>query len=206
MRKILACLVVFGFVASASANVGWLNSYVYVWPGSGPDIWYDLNGMDQSANFHGADLGDFAFAGSLFLNSQLNAWASPPPDPPDNDYYTATSFSLYYRVYPTGDSPPGWSYSQSTSISSTGGDNWQAYTPGVNIINGLTAGNYSVDVFAYKIHYWDTPVSGSWEERIWRDGVSDQPYTAEFHVVPEPGTLGLMGLGLAALVRSRRRR
>ena len=200
MKKILVLLVLLGLAVGAPADVGWLNSYVYVWPGAGPDIWFDLNGSDQSANFHGADLGAYALAGSLFLNSQLNAWAD------DDDYYTATSFALYYRVYESGDAPPGWSHSDSTSIADQGGNNWQAYTPGVNIIDGLTAGNYLVDVFAYKIHYWDTAGGGSWEERIWRDGVDNQAYTAEFQVIPEPATLGLLGLGLAVLARARRRR
>ena len=200
MKKLLACLVMFGFVFGASADVGWVNSYVYVWPGADPDVWYDLNGSDQGANFHGADLGAYALAGSLFLNSQLNAWAD------GDDYYGATSFSLYYRVYAEGDTPPGWSHSDSASISGTGGNNWQAYTPGVNILDGLTAGNYLVDVFAYKIHYWDTAGGGSWEERIWRDGVDNQAYTAEFQVIPEPATLSLLGLGLVALAKFRRRR
>jgi hypothetical protein len=199
MKKILACLVLFGLVAGVSADVGWNNSYVYVWPGADPDIWFDLNGSDQGQNFHGADLGVFAELGSLYLNSQLNAWAN------GDDYYIDTSFALYYRVYETGDTPPGWSSSQSVSISNTGGDNWQAYTPGVNLIDGLTAGFYSVDVFAYKIHYFDSG-NQSWEERIWRDGVDNQAYTAEFQVIPEPATLGLLGLGLAAIAGFRRRR
>jgi hypothetical protein len=60
MKKILACLVLFGLVAGVSADVGWNNSYVYVWPGADPDIWFDLNGSDQGQNFHGADLGTYA--------------------------------------------------------------------------------------------------------------------------------------------------
>lgn len=75
----------------------------------------------------------------------------------------------------------------------------------MNLVAGLPAGDYLLDVFAYKIHYWDTAGGGSWEERIWREGVDNQPYTAEFQVIPEPGTLGLLGLGLAGLVRFRRR-
>ena len=200
MKRILFCLALLGFAAGASAAVGWNNSYVYVWPGVDPDVYYDLNGTDQSANFHGADLGDFSVLGSLFLNSQLNAWAD------GDDYYTSTSFSLYYRVYENGDTPPGWSHADSTSITSQGGSNWQAYTPGVNVVEGLPAGDYLLDVFAYKIHYWDTAGGGSWEERIWRDGVDNQPYTAEFQVIPEPATLSLLGLGLAAVARFRRRR
>ena len=200
MKKVLACLSFLGLVASASADVGWQDSYVYVWPGSGPDIWYDLNGTEQGVNFEGADLGDYSLSGSLFLNSQLNAWAD------NDDYYTSTSFSLYYRIYVTGDTPPGWSYSQSTSIANTGGNNWQAYTPGVNLLQGLTPGSYSVDLFAYKIHYWDTAGGGSWEERIWDSGEDNNAFTAQFQVVPEPGTLGLLGLGFAALAGFRRRR
>lgn len=200
MKKILACLVWFGLVTGALANVGWNNSYVYVWPGADPDVWFDLNGSDQGQNFHGADLGLFFQGGSLYLNSQLNAWAD------GGDYYISTSFALYYRVYETGDTPPLWdSNSPSVSISNTGGNNWQAYTPGVNLLDGLAAGSYSVDVFAYKIHYFDSG-NQSWEERIWRDGVDGQAFTAEFQVIPEPATLGLLGLGVAALAGVRRRR
>ncbi len=199
MRKWLAGLVLFGWVGMAGAEVGWLESFVYVWPGADPNVWYDLNGSTQGQNFHNADLGDYPIAGSLFLNSQLNAWAN------GDDYYTDTSFSLFYRVYETGDSPPAWSSSQSVSISHLGGDDWRGITPGVNILNGLTAGNYSVDVFAYKIHYFDSG-NQSWEERIWEGGVDNQPFTAEFQVIPEPGTLGLLGLGLASLAGIRRRR
>jgi hypothetical protein len=36
--------------------------------------------------------------------------------------------------------------------------------------------------------------------------VDNQAYTAEFQVIPEPATLGLLGLGLAAIAGFRRRR
>ena len=205
MKKLVGGLVLWMFVTGASADVGWLNSYVYVWPGSDPDVWYDLNGSDQGQNFHGADLGTYAITGTLFLNSQLNAWANS--DSGNNDHYIDTSFRLYYRVYLDGDTPPGWSYSQSTSITSIGGNDWRAYTPGIDLVDeDLVPGDYLVDVFAYKIHYCDTGGGGSWEERIWRDGVDNQPYTAGFRVIPEPGTMGLAALGLAALAAFRRRR
>ena len=199
MNKILAGIVAFGIAVCAWADAGWNNSYVFIWPGAGPDVYFDLNGSDQSQNFHGADLGTFSISGSLVLNSQLNAWVNSP------DYYTDTSFSLFYRVYATGDAPPEYSSSQSVSIANTGGNNWQGYTPGVNILDGLSAGSYSLDVFAYKIHFWESGPE-SWEERIYQGGVNDQPFTASFDVIPEPGTLSLMGLGLAAVAGLRRRR
>jgi hypothetical protein len=199
MKRILAGLVLLGWVAGASADVGWNNSYVYVWPGAGPDVWYDLNGSDQGQNFHGADLGTFQLTSELYLNSQLNAWSDGA------DYYTDTSFALYYRVFATGDTPPDYSNSRSTSITDMGSNNWQAYTPGVNILQGLGAGEYSVHLFAWKIHYFDSGAQ-SWQERIFQGGENDQPFVAEFQVVPEPGTLALLGLGLAAMAGFRRRR
>ena len=200
--QIVAMLLVSAAVVNGAQ--GWLNSYVYVWRGAGGDVYYDLNGNDQVQNFDGAVLGTYdpnslGMWSSLFLNSQLNAWVD------NNDYYKNDAFQLFYRVYEDGGGTPSWQSSVSTEVQSQGGNNWRALTPGVNIVEGLESGSYRVDVFAYKIATNDLS-QASWEERIWDEGIDNQPFSATFNVIPEPVTLGLVGVGLGLVALLRRRR
>lgn len=201
-RILLFAMLWMAGAAAVIADQGWLDSFVYVWPGANPNVWYDLNGSTGKENLHGADLGTYdpnsiGLFSSLYLNSEMNAWSD------GGDYYDNDGFRLYYRVYRSGEGAPSWQNSQSTSAQFLGDNNWKAYTPGVNIISGLSTGSYNVDVFAYKLA---TNANGSsWEERIYQ--TDEEPFIATFDVIPEPATFSLLalGLGLAAFMWTRRR-
>lgn len=199
MRRIVAVLAVMGLAVAASADTGWMNSYVYMWDSvSQANTWYDLNGADQAANFHGADLGTFDISDDLYLNSEINAWAS------DTDFFNY--MSIYYRIGTSG----GFTEQQDATLDNVSGNNWRALTPGAELISQVGGpGTYTLQVYIERSHSWDG--GGPYVTQLDRDGdtgggAPDNYFSATFDVIPEPGTLAMLGAGIVGLLVYRRRR
>ncbi|MBP8655054.1 MAG: PEP-CTERM sorting domain-containing protein [Kiritimatiellae bacterium] len=199
MKKLLAFALVAMMAGAALAETGWMNSYVYVWDGSA-DTYYNLNGADQPEDFNGADLGTFELTSTLFLNSQINAWAN------GGDSYNY--MSLYWRIGTSG----AFTEQQDNALDNIGGNDWRAITPGVDLIAAAGgAGSYVVQVYAERSHSWGG--GGPYVTQLDVDGdtgggAPDNFFQASFDInpapVPEPATMSLLGLGALALALRRK--
>ena len=136
MKKITLLLFVSFVSYFAYAAGDWATCAVSVTKDSDPAYLYKLNdagwtdGTWQSNTAF--DAFDFGTPTTLTLNGGAgNAWAD------GGDYYDATSFKIYYRVYKTGNTPGSW-----MSIDLTN----QAYQNGNNYI--YDKGDAAVDVLA----------------------------------------------------------
>lgn len=205
---ILAVSVLFS-AGVAMADTGWLESYVFMNEGNG-DTFYDLNSTVQAAgNFDGANLGTFDITegDQLFLNAEINAWAD------GGDEFT--EMTLYWRLGQSG----AFTAQTTTDIFTPDPEspnNQRGLTPGVNLVAEAGIGEHTVEVFASRTHTWDGGAGGPLEiymdtttAPFDTDAITDEPtgdfFSASFEVIPEPGTMGLLVIGLLGAAGLRRR-
>ena len=206
-KKLAVLAVGAVFAAQAAfADTGWLASYAYVWDGT-DDTVYTLNGGFPDAvagtpvgAFDDADLGTFNLGYTLFLNAEISAWAD------GGDEFT--DLSLWYRVY---DNTPGaFAQQSSSSIDNFGGNDWRGIATGVDL-GGLGVGEYTVDIYVSRSHTWDAGTGGPFTTYLNTTGDTggSEPtgdfFSASFEVIPEPGTMGLLVIGLLGAAGLRRR-
>jgi hypothetical protein len=199
MKKLLAFALIAILAGTAMADTGWLPSYVFMNDGVG-DTWYDLNAAFQPENFDGANLGTFELTSVLWLNAEINAWAD------GGDTYNY--MSVYWRLGSSG----GFTEQQDNSLVNVAGNDWQAVTPGVDLIAAAgSAGNYIVQIYLERSHDWSgggpyiTQLDASGDTG--GAGAADY-FEAEFTInaapIPEPATMSLLGLGALAMVLRRK--
>jgi len=194
MKKILTLIVGLSVLLAVSASAQSIfNGYAYLTSeataGSG-STWYNLSGTAQSSSLDSADLGDFE--SNLWLGGQTGLW----PDSQGVEYIT-----MHYNI--TGDATASGSISYAFESFSSPNDQW-----GTDV-NGANGSDLSVDLISthtlgvgdYNLAVW---VEGKANNRssVWdNNGASN--YNATFTVVPEPATVGMLGLGglLTLLIR-----
>jgi len=136
MKKITLLALFAVLFSNVFAGGGWATSVVSLTKDGGSPYLYTLNNEGWTDGTWGSNTSfnayDFGTPVSLTLNGGAgNAWAA------DGDYYNATSFVVFYRVYKVGDTPGTWSQIAL--------DN-QAYQNGNNCI--YDKANAAIDILA----------------------------------------------------------
>jgi hypothetical protein len=180
-------------LTSAQAAVGIFGNFVEI-----NDTWYQTAnpGANQITGYNGLDLGTvsslvitdasvltFKNSGGDVTGAQV--WWFVNGGGAGSGIQNIGFGSENPAVDPAGNSYP-----------TSGDQNWQGSTPSIDLITGLTPGEYTLSLF-YRI---------TSNEGEFFDANGGANYSASFTVVPEPSTLLLALTGLLALATVRRRR
>lgn len=204
MKKLVAAAVLAAFafsgVPQAQSTWGlWEAERSWIGLGDGAaDDWFSL--WDGGVGtFNGTDLGTFNVGDNYQIwNWDIKTWGA-----------NAGGAALWVTTYETGNRPgepvfEEWWQSNNETI--TAEDQiWRGYVEDgdqggdalqINILDGLAEGDYTVEVY---VRAWGTDP----EERF--DSNDGNNFAATFEVIPEPGTMGLLAIGLLGIVGLRRR-
>jgi surface protein len=150
-RNVLLALFAFILLVKATAqSSGIYESYAILSLNGGANTYYDLQASTTNPDFNGTNLGMFrAGTSQLLLNGAQNKTYK-------NGGCDITNGVLYYRVYLTSGAGGSFSslnmsflceYPTAGCGSNTGDQVWEVANGNVNLINGLTPGNYTVEVY-----------------------------------------------------------
>lgn len=199
MTKILAALSAIGLaVGTAQAATDIFGSYVQI----GSTVYGGAEwGATDVTNLDGANLGTFNVGDTLNIaDAEVQTFKNGASDVTGAEYqwrvWSGTpggAFSVVALGF-TSDAP---FTSLAGNTASGGGDqNWGTPASTPNILASLDAGSYSLEVFFRAFT--------NEGDRFSNNGGNN--FVATFTVVPEPGTLALLGVGMATLGIVRRRR
>ncbi|WP_353779982.1 HYR domain-containing protein [Winogradskyella sp. 3972H.M.0a.05] len=141
-------LLVFLFSSSLSAqNSGIFDSFIIFDQDNTGNQYYDLQSSTGNPDFDNAYFGNLTCSNSLVLNGGQNKTFKCPPD----DIFDGI---LAYRVYETGTTPGAFidinlPFLSENDIPCGGKDQvWEQAGAGVDILAGLSSGNYTIEVFS----------------------------------------------------------
>ena len=189
--SILAGVAALSLAASNSqAASGIFDSFIILNANGGGNVYYDLGSTTGNPDFQGANLGTYnpTLGQSLLLDGgQLKTYQ-------DNGS-NVSSAELNYRVY--SGSPSGVFANIPLPFQGQSGNDktWQETNLGTNLLGTLANGTYTLDVYGRA-------VSSDGDLYVSNNGAN---YQATFTIVPEPASLGLIGLGALAMLRRRSR-
>lgn len=155
-------------VSAPAAQSGIFERYIVT--NTGTDIY------TEGLTFNGSNLGNFMNTDVLVLKGgQAKTWKLVPPD-------DITGARMFYRVYLQGGSAPIFTSVNlpwSANLPNLNDQLWENITVNANILNGLAAGNYYLEVY-YEADYTTGGTPG-----IHTDNNGGNNYKASFTVVAQ---------------------
>ncbi len=149
-RALFLCAFLFGFIRESlgQSTIGIYESYVVLnINNSLNNTWFDLGANTSNQDFQGANLGNFEpGVGSLILKGGQNkTFKCNGGD--------VTGGNLQYRVYFISNNSPGnfnsialgWASNDAGGCG--GNQTWQSIANSINILSGLAAGDYYLEVY-----------------------------------------------------------
>lgn len=194
LRNLIAGIAMMA-AGSASAATGIFESFGIIKINASTNVYYDMQAATGNPDFQGAALGTFntSVGNTLVLNGgELKTFK--------NSGSNVTAGKLDYRVYLVGATPGSFGELNLPFNSNIGGSfgnedqKWDNTTANVNLLSGLSNGNYKLEVFAKALT--------NDGDRFSNAGGAN--YIATFTVVPEPASAALGLLGSVLLLRRRR--
>jgi hypothetical protein len=180
LRALFCCVFFFGIIGSGwGQTVGFNNTFIILSLNGGANTYYDLNASTANPDFHNANLGTFCSGTSnLKINgAENNVWKCNGGN--------VTSTKLYYRIYLQANSGGSFDeinvpYTSEFTNGCSGADQkWSLVSHDLNILNGLTAGNYYLEVYGQ--------LNGTYS--VWYNNNSNSfNYRASFTVTQTPSS------------------
>jgi len=133
-------------VSWGQAITGIYESYVVLDINNSGNSWYDLNATTTNQDFNGGDLGNYEPGiNTLVLKGAQNKTYKCNGG-------NVTGGNLFYRIYKTTSTPGsfnsiGFSWVSNDLGGCGGNQTWQSITNSINVLSGLSAGNYYLEVY-----------------------------------------------------------
>jgi len=149
--SIIAAFSFFTGQQLTAQSAGFNSSYSVFSINSGSDAYYCMfssTSCGVNPGLDGANLGTFTLSANTLVlkGAEHNVWKCGGAD--------ISATTLNYRIYKTGDTPPSFI---GTSIGYLSGFNngcggqdqqWKDLTKNINVLSGLTPGNYTIEIFS----------------------------------------------------------
>jgi hypothetical protein len=189
LRNLIAAVVIFA-AGNTYAASGIFESYGIVKINASTS-YYDMQAATGNPDFQGASFGSFdtSVGNTLTLvGGEIKTFK--------NGLSNVTGAFFDYRVFKVGNTPGSFiEFSLPFDSNIGGGDQkWDNTGENVNLLTGLSNGNYTLEVFARATSSDGTHFSNN----------GGANFKASFTVIPEPSAALLGGISMLAMLRRRR--
>jgi len=170
------------FSSSAIAGAGFFKQFVVIDRGTNGNEYFG-NGLSNFA----INLGTFCQNGTFILRgAEANTFQS------GNDQVECNVFCprMWYRIYPTSNPSGGFTAVGMffRNVAGNGDKKWDVLDANINLLNGLSAGNYTMEVYFQGNAIYPGPPAGNFD---FFDSNGGNNYKATFSVRSNPSIAGI---------------